>query len=1434
MLRFLLYLVLLFSTGVHYITATNSVDSLLVKLTHYKNNTIDYARACFEVGQAYQYNERCDTCDEQALHYYFEARKTMHNVGSEVLSSMITFDFPGMLNDLGILFADRGEYERAMQMYQEALSLSPRLITALSNLASIYVANGLWQAAEQCFENAVNVSQTDPTIQPTTTSLLLYNFGVLLYQQKKFSRARSLWQRAIEFEPHESYLAQANLALLSCEAEHGNDSNFDDDSTTQIRGAMLHEHANPLLMESYLAFGVALDLARTRNLGHYFVLRLQQASTLISPLPPSGARALLLRSLYLSLLDDIEHEAVKYFDIGILPKGGAVLKVLDVVGCSGLGYPLIYGGFNDIHIRQRLAQVMWTLSSATLSFAAPHILPAHSNAKPHSAPGPGPELIQRVKVGFISAYWYHHSVGLLLQEVIRGLDRSVFDVHLIILGMQEERFDYLTWDLINSVESNTLRSRAWSRTLHLPFPNLSGAQMEVAALKLDILVYGEIGMDPLTYFLSYGRYARRSLLFWGHAITSGITISGSEYPLSRVGPDYFISSALFEPEIRYAQQRYSERLLLMRSLTTVFKRPVELQSMDISIDSDPVKRRAKQRAFLMSLDPQLELPKNLHVYSLPQTLYKLHPDLDTLLLHILQADPLAVLILCSTGSGGREGANTWSRAVLTRLPDGFKTMHDRIVLLRSLSTIEFLALLHWSDVVLDPFPVGGGRSSFESFSVSAPIVMLYPRTSILQLTYAMYRTMGFTFSEPLLNNSSDPFKCCICRTAACYVTQAVQIAANYSLNQAIRAAIRANHDALFDVRKSGVLEEWKEVLLRVLAAERPVSNPTSTSTMNANNPIVTLIHQSPSTSHHFAESLGFIPEEWRALELPYAETPISAQGPKWMQHTSSSTCSSSSHSAESIEAGLACLITMTNITAPSQLRQPRPPLDPLQVLFVCSSAALSTARLQWDSLVRLGINGADVSGSPTWGLCQDFQTGCIDIKAADDLGMALRSVQYFPLCLALSSASAENSIASSDGSGTTIQPSLATTCTMLSLPGKVNLQQDSIPMLTIHVIDTFVPRNRQGLAWAIQARVASRRKWLLDAQRGDLRLEAFDSLPSSESGKFENSEKYIMQYDDRSVTLAITTSKRLELFQRTSAALVAALPCLSLSLSGGDIGCLVRKVLVVDDRSSDDDRRAMMQLNPNWTFAFFNDSRSSLPDGSTKKVNGHARSMNYVISNVHTRYLLYLEDDWLSLPKTESGPFLLEEVLKAALHIMRPSPSSDAKLEDEKASPYSPDCREVVSQVLFNEQTSRECAEGRTSCEMSSVGRGGWPRLSSQPYCHGGQDSDTEMQSFRYLVHEFGLLDEATVFSYWPGLSFNPGLWDLRAIVGGFEQLGIGPSIFNEADPHFEQRFAVSALMAGLTMAYLPAVAFAHIGHEQSAYALNNFTRRFDAAPTPN
>lgn len=88
-------------------------------------------------------------------------------------------------------------------------------------------------------------------------------------------------------------------------------------------------------------------------------------------------------------------------------------------------------------------------------------------------------------------------------------------------------------------------------------------------------------MNFESYFLSFARLARRSAVFWGHAVTSGVSAfdgifvsnSGDDLGTARSntakavephevgGVDYFVSSWLFEDNSlgRLAQRKYSER-----------------------------------------------------------------------------------------------------------------------------------------------------------------------------------------------------------------------------------------------------------------------------------------------------------------------------------------------------------------------------------------------------------------------------------------------------------------------------------------------------------------------------------------------------------------------------------------------------------------------------------------------------------------------------------------------------------------------------------------------------------------------------------------------------------------------------------------------------------------------------------------------------------
>ena len=63
---------------------------------------------------------------------------------------------------------------------------------------------------------------------------------------------------------------------------------------------------------------------------------------------------------------------------------------------------------------------------------------------------------------------------------------------------------------------------AADRTVVLP-QQLSICHEKIRAERVDVLVYPELGIDPVTYFLAFGRLAPAQAAWWGgHPDTSGI------------------------------------------------------------------------------------------------------------------------------------------------------------------------------------------------------------------------------------------------------------------------------------------------------------------------------------------------------------------------------------------------------------------------------------------------------------------------------------------------------------------------------------------------------------------------------------------------------------------------------------------------------------------------------------------------------------------------------------------------------------------------------------------------------------------------------------------------------------------------------------------------------------------------------------------------
>lgn len=348
----------------------------------------------------------------------------------------------------------------------------------------------------------------------------------------------------------------------------------------------------------------------------------------------------------------------------------------------------------------------------------------------------------RIAVGFASTLLRTHTIGRLNRGLIENLDRRRFHVTLIA---PDHGNDALA----------TALERSADRVLRLP-QRLAEARRAIADLRLDILYYPDIGMEPMTYFLAYARLAPVQVVTWGHPDTTGLGTV-----------DWMLSAKCMEPA--GGEAHYVERLAALPGPTVLVSRPAR-----------PIQKKDRT---------QLGLPEG-RLYVCPQSLFKLHPDGDPVLARILAEDPNGRLVLIH----GRHP--NWARQVLDRFRIAGIDPR-RVVVLPHLGGEDYLSLLALADVVLDPIHYSGGHSSLEAFGMGAPIVTWPGHFMRARHTAGFYDLMGI----------ADP----VARDFDHYASLALRIANDPDERRRLSLAIAERSSILFDNTASiAAIEDFLE------------------------------------------------------------------------------------------------------------------------------------------------------------------------------------------------------------------------------------------------------------------------------------------------------------------------------------------------------------------------------------------------------------------------------------------------------------------------------------------------------------------------------------------------------------------------------------------------------------------------------------------------
>ena len=198
---------------------------------------------------------------------------------------------------------------------------------------------------------------------------------------------------------------------------------------------------------------------------------------------------------------------------------------------------LAYHGLNNRALNELLARVYLYMAPG-LEYTAPHLQKG--------------QLVQwdgqrKIRVGFISAFLTHHPVGRTVQGYVEHLPRDRFEVVVLFITLQPNvDNDYLL-----------LQMQKWADVfVRLPVERMREAREAINALKVDVLIYADIGMEPTSFFLAFSRLAPVQALTFGHPDTSGL--STIDYFLSHpnmdqptVGEDFYTEQLVHIPGIGY-------------------------------------------------------------------------------------------------------------------------------------------------------------------------------------------------------------------------------------------------------------------------------------------------------------------------------------------------------------------------------------------------------------------------------------------------------------------------------------------------------------------------------------------------------------------------------------------------------------------------------------------------------------------------------------------------------------------------------------------------------------------------------------------------------------------------------------------------------------------------------------------------------------------
>ena len=641
--------------------------------------------------------------------------------------------------NLGALLLGQGLAEEAEPSFVRAVLADPSSPSAACGLADAQAAQGRYEEAEKTYRRALEL---DAKYTPALTGL-----GIGLMRLARVQEAGDLFCQALVLQPGSAraHYNVANALKASGRLEEASifyrqalqlDPAFAD-AWTNLGNLMraLEDTAQALNCHKIARDLRPADPRAHLNLGQLYKDRGEiemaraelNAASMLDPSDVAARLALCMAELPMSYTgsDEVASARARYAErlevlIADYERAPRPEAFAAAIGSSQPFY-LAYQGRNDRELQARyggfISKVM-----------------ADHRPAPESLPLP--VAGERVRVGVVSGFFRAHSNWKIpIRGWLKGLDRSRFEVVGYYTGAVKDACTEEAEGLCDRFVSGLASSDAWREKILADAPH--------------VLIYPEVGMDPMSVRLAAQRLAAVQCASWGHPETSGLPTL-----------DAFLSSDLMEPD--GAQDHYSERLVRLPGLGGLLEEPEEAP--------ETVARA------------ELGLKDYALVFWCAQSLPKYLPEYDELYPRIAEALPRSQFVFI-----GLEHASEAETRFLTRMRAAFARhgleAADHLVMLPRLSKARFLGALRQADVLLDSPGWSGCNSTLESLGAGLPIVTLDSPLMRGRHTAAILKILGL---ERLIARDIDGF-----------VATALGLGADHALRQRIGAEIAQRKGRLY-------------------------------------------------------------------------------------------------------------------------------------------------------------------------------------------------------------------------------------------------------------------------------------------------------------------------------------------------------------------------------------------------------------------------------------------------------------------------------------------------------------------------------------------------------------------------------------------------------------------------------------------------------------